>query len=206
MKKLQYIFEILVIFIGLPILMYYNAIPLPRLLVLLSVFILTLIISINQKYLTKSSFNLRVADKKYIIFSSLAYLGTFCLLVAYLHFFRADLLFNIIRHKPKLIFLIIVFYPLVSAFPQEVIYRTFFIKRYKSLFNTKWQMLLVNTLLFSFLHIIYDNWYAIILTLVGGFIMTYNYYRNKSLMLVTIEHSIFGLIVFISGMGKFFYE
>ena len=101
--------------------------------------------------------------------------------------------------------MIMLFYPLWSAFPQEVIYRTWFFKRYRSLFRRKWIFFLTNALLFSFSHIIFRNWIALALTFVGGFVFALTYYRSRSLMAVFIEHTLYGDFIFTVGIGQFFY-
>ncbi len=53
--------------------------------------------------------------------------------------------------------IILILYPIFSAFPQEIIYRKFFFQRYRKLFKNKKVFIIANAFLFSFAHIIYLN-------------------------------------------------
>ncbi|MBI9032167.1 CPBP family intramembrane metalloprotease [bacterium] len=205
MSKLWKIIELIFLFIALPVLMKFNIIPLPRLLSLMIVFGFVLFISIRLKYLDRNWYKLPTLDSKYWLKMGLTYLASFLFFIAYIYFFLGEKPFILLRERPHLMIIISIFYPLFSAFPQEVIYRSFFFERYKNIFTTKY-LLISNMLAFSFLHIIYNNLPALILTLISSLVFTLNYQKKRSLMLVTIEHSILGLIVFITGMGRYFYK
>ncbi len=205
MIKMWKIIELVTLFTILPLLMRFNIIPLPRIILLLIVFIFVLILSIKLRYIDKNWFRTPKLDNHYWSKMGVIYLSSFLVFVGYIYFFLNQKPFVLIRERPLLMLIISVFYPLVSAFPQELIYRTFYFERYKNIFTTN-QLLISNMISFSFLHIIYDNFPAIILTLISGLVFTLNYHRQRSLMLVTIEHSILGLIVFITGMGQYFYK
>ncbi len=204
LKTWKYL-ELIFLFICLPLLMKFNLIPLPRLITLLIVFALVLLGSIKRKYLDRRWYKLPTLDKRYWLKMGIIYLGTFVFLTAYLYFILGQEPFILVRERPHLMLIISVFYPLISAFPQELIYRTYYFERYKEILGPK-ALIITNMLAFSFLHVIYNNLPSLILTLISGFVFTLNYYRKGSLMLVTIEHSILGLIVFFTGMGQFFYK
>lgn len=205
MSKFWKVIEISIIFIALPVLMKFNIIPLPRLLSLLIVFAIVLFISIRYKYIDKNWYKLPKLSTKYWLKMTLIYVASFLFFVAYIYIFLDETPFILIRERPQLMIIITIFYPLFSAFPQELIYRPFYFQRYKNIFTTK-QLLISNMIAFSFLHIIYNNIPALLLTLISGLVFTLNYHRHRSLMLVTIEHTILGLIVFMTGMGRYFYK
>ena len=71
-------------------------------------------------------------------------------------------------------------YPLLSVFPQGIIYRNWFVHRYRDLFGDSGLMILVAALAFSFVHIIFINWVALVLTFVGGIMFTGTYIRHRS--------------------------
>jgi len=96
-------------------------------------------------------------------------------------------------------------YPIWSAYPQELIYRTFFFERYKDIFFKKWLMILANSILFGFLHIIFGNWVSVLGATIIGFIFSLTYSKHQSLLAVATEHAIIGDIVFTIGLGQFFY-
>ncbi len=205
MSKVWKILELIILFIALPLLMKFNIIPLPRLILLLIVLVGVLFLSIRLGYLDRNWYKIPKLDFKYWRRMGIIYLGSFTVFLGYIIIFLDEKAFILIRERPQLMIIISIFYPLVSALPQEIIYRTFYFERYKNIFTTK-QLLISNMIAFSFLHIIYNNIPAILLTLLSGLVFTRNYQQRRSLMLVTIEHSILGLIVFITGMGQFFYK
>lgn len=65
-------------------------------------------------------------------------------------------------------------------------------------------MILASTIAFSYLHIMYNNYESVILTLVGGYFFSRSYEVTRSLLLVTFEHSLYGILVFTLGLGGFF--
>jgi hypothetical protein len=97
-------------------------------------------------------------------------------------------------------------YPLLSALPQEVIFRSFFFRRYQSLFPTNVAMLVANSLAFGVTHLIFHNWVAPTLSVVAGVMLARSYQQHRSLGLVWAEHALYGCIAFTTGLGWFFYH
>jgi len=110
-------------------------------------------------------------------------------------------LFYVLLNNPKLWIFILLFYSLFSVYPQEVIYRTFFFKRYQSLFKNTYLLVFINALLFSLAHLFFKNLIVILLTFLGGILFALTYNKTRSTLLVTIEHSIYGCWLFTVGMG-----
>jgi membrane protease YdiL (CAAX protease family) len=110
------------------------------------------------------------------------------------------------RERTQLWLLIVILYPFISALPQEFLYRHFYFWRYQDLFPNKWVLLISSVLVYSFVHIIFDNWIAIALTLVGGLLFATTYMYTRRLSLAWIEHAIYGQVVFTAGLGPYFYE
>ena len=104
----------------------------------------------------------------------------------------------------KLLLIIMIIYPIVSALPQEICFRAFFFHRYSILFQNKILLIVINGLIFGLLHSIYLNFQIIIITFFAGILFSLNYYYNKSLFLVTIEHSLLGNFIFTIGLGYYF--
>lgn len=100
----------------------------------------------------------------------------------------------------------VILYPFLSAFPQELIFRKFFFYRYGSIFRNRTVLLVVNILLFSFAHIYFSSWIVIIFTLIGGAIFAMTYLRTRSLLAVTVEHTLYGLLMLTSGLADYFYR
>ena len=116
------------------------------------------------------------------------------------------LLFDLMLHDTYLWLSIIIVYPLTSVFPQEIIFRSFFFQRYSTLFTTRKSLVLASALSFSFAHIIFHNILAVLLTFLGGLLFAYTYEKRKSLTLVSIEHALYGILIFTLGFGRFFYH
>tara|TARA_R110002096_G_scaffold432067_1_gene648208 strand:+ start:19873 stop:20499 length:627 start_codon:yes stop_codon:yes gene_type:complete len=112
-----------------------------------------------------------------------------------------DALFNILLNKPKLWIFILFVYSLFSVYPQELIYRTFYFQRYQSLIPNIKLFIFINAVVFTLAHLFFKNTLVIILTFLGGLIFAFTYKRNKSTLLVSIEHAIYGSWLFTVGMG-----
>ncbi|WP_424493579.1 type II CAAX prenyl endopeptidase Rce1 family protein [Salinimicrobium sp. GXAS 041] len=95
-------------------------------------------------------------------------------------------------------------YPVVSVLPQEIIYRMYFFHRYKSIVPERYLLMLSNAIIFALTHFIYGNWVAPIATFLVSWIFIFNYLKSKSLLNVSLEHYIYGLIMFTVGFGHFF--
>jgi hypothetical protein len=119
--------------------------------------------------------------------------------------FRPDLLFSFARERTLIWLLVIVLYPLLSAVPQEIIFRTFFFHRYRRLFPNDISMMLTNGACFGLAHLFFGNWLAPALTAVGGVIFARTYSRTCSTILVCLEHSLWGNFIFTVGLGWYFY-
>ncbi len=122
------------------------------------------------------------------------------------YFMAPQLLFSLIRRSPGLWALIFLLYPLLSVYPQELLYRAFFLHRYQPLFGRGWGMLLASAMAFGFVHIIFRNSLAVALCVIGGFLFSLTYQASGSLLLACLDHAIFGNFIFTIGLGQFFYH
>ena len=100
---------------------------------------------------------------------------------------------------------IFLLYPIWSVIPQELIYRSFFFERYKIIFRNEKVMVVVSAALFAFLHIVFNNWIAVLGSFAIGLIWSFAYLRHRSLAAVTVEHAIVGIILFSVGLGNIFF-
>lgn len=111
-------------------------------------------------------------------------------------------LFYVPLHRPLLFAVIIAIYTLLSVWPQEVIYRTFFFERYGLLFSNQKVLMIVNASLFSLAHIFFRNTLVLVLTFLGGLLFAWTYLRFRSTLLVSVEHALYGNWLFTVGMGE----
>lgn len=91
----------------------------------------------------------------------------------------------------------------LSVVPQELLYRTFFYHRYKSTLSPLLFGVL-NASAFGFAHVIFRNKVAPLLTLGAGFLFAHSYEKHRSLPLVSLEHALYGGLLFALGLGKYF--
>jgi uncharacterized protein len=120
--------------------------------------------------------------------------------------FAPELLFSLVRKTPILWLAIIILYPLFSVLPQEFLFRVYFFRRYQSLFGRGTAMIAASAIAFGFVHIIFGNWLAVVLSAIGGVLFSRTYLRTASLTLVWLEHALFGDFLFTIGLGRFFFH
>jgi membrane protease YdiL (CAAX protease family) len=119
---------------------------------------------------------------------------------------KPEAMFALMRRHTGIWLLVVFAYPILSAFPQELVYRAFFFERYRPLFGRGYGMILASVALFSFAHILFHNWIAIFLSFGGGWLFAKTYQRTGSLYLATAEHSLYGCAAFTIGYGPFFFD
>ena len=108
------------------------------------------------------------------------------------------LLSNLDLKKYYFTSVLLLFYLLFSVIPQEIIFRFLFFYKYKDYFN-KFEILLLNSLVFSFCHLIYFDIYILLFSFFGNLLFTLNYMKNKSLLVVIVEHFLLGQTLIILG-------
>ncbi len=118
---------------------------------------------------------------------------------------RPELLFSFPRREPTWWLVIMVLYPLLSVYPQELLFRTFFFHRYERLFRTQLGCVLWSAFVFGLAHLFFNNWLAPTLTAAGGYLFATTYARTGSTVLVSIEHALWGDFLFTIGLGYYFY-
>jgi uncharacterized protein len=109
------------------------------------------------------------------------------------------------RERPVFWAIIMVLYPLLSVWPQEMLYRALLFARYAAILPTNARRILASAVAFGFAHVIFLNWIAIAMTTAGGLLFARDYARHRSLKLVCLEHSLYGCLIFTIGLGRFFY-
>lgn len=110
------------------------------------------------------------------------------------------------RAQPERWLVFIILYPLVAAYPQELIFRTFFFHRYKDIFPGDKSAIVGSALSFSLAHSLYFNWVAFGLTFLGGILFSWRYLKSGSLVLVAVEHGLWGNLLFTTGLGWYLYS
>jgi membrane protease YdiL (CAAX protease family) len=120
--------------------------------------------------------------------------------------FAPQLEWNFVRQHPAFWAVVMVAYPVVSVYPQGLLYRAFFFQRYAGLFPGKWATIVASATAFAFLHIVFRNWLAVALTFGGGLLFAARYAETGSLATSCFEHALYGCWLFTVGLGQYFYH
>ncbi len=122
------------------------------------------------------------------------------------HRFVPHLEWSFVGKHPVFWMIVMAAYPILSVYPQGVLYRAFFFHRYAVLFPGKWSLILASAAAFAFLHIIFKNPLAIALTFAGGILFAARYAETASLACSSFEHALYGCWLFTVGLGQYFYH
>lgn len=107
------------------------------------------------------------------------------------------------RRRPRLWLALVVLYPILSAAPQGILFRVYFVQRFGTLFESRPLLLAAGALAFSLGHIVFRNVPALVLTAVGGALFLDTYLHTQSMLLAAAEHGAYGILAFTAGFGRF---
>ena len=208
MSKIYLISEFIFLFLLIPLIIYRYRLKLKYyyVFILLVVFLICLVL-----LLTENKFNL----------SALYFFGfsTGVMERILVRFFAGGIILSVLQyqinrkaffHFPKKHFwmwiLVILTYPVISVYPQEIIYRLFIFHRYGVFFEDPVTFILISSIAFAYLHIIFGNYIAPVLTLFGGLMFASTFYDSGSIIMSSIEHALWGDLLLTIGLGKYFYS
>jgi uncharacterized protein len=117
-----------------------------------------------------------------------------------------ELLFSFVRTRPVLWAVVMVLYPVLSVYPQGIIYRSFLMHRYAPILRSGVGLILMSAVAFAFMHIIFRNPVAVALTFWGGILFAWRYSATGSLFTSSLEHALYGCWLFTVGLGQYFYH
>ena len=198
--------EIILIFLGLPLLYDLELIPVHKSIPLLLIFSIYLFYLLRISDFRKKRFGLNgftTWDQWRPIL--LRFVGVFLVLSVLIYIFDREHFYFLPRTNIIFWLGVAFLYPIWSVFPQELIFRAYYYKRFSYFFRNEFQLIILNALLFAFTHIIFNNWIAVVLTFLGSIIFSRTYFKSKSLLVVFIEHTLYGVMVFTVGLGRYFY-
>jgi uncharacterized protein len=194
--------EFIVIFLLVPIFIYFGLINIPKMDILLLLSGCSFVILACDPWFNKKKLagitchpdTLKRIGIRYVI-------GGFILLSIF--YMLSPQTFILIPFKKPLIwFNTSCDYLFLSVIPQELLYRAFLFHRYSTLFRGKRSPVVVSTLSFSFVHIVYGNVFALLLTLIGGYFFSTTYQKSHSIIITILEHFMYGILIFSSGSGE----
>ena len=119
---------------------------------------------------------------------------------------RPDLMMTFPQAHPKIWLIIMITYPALSVYPQEVIFRAFLFHRYDALFPGTHSKIAVSGMAFGMAHIVFANWVAPVMTALGGVLFARTYAHTRSTLQVTLEHGLWGWFAFTVGLGWYVYS
>ena len=171
---------------------------------LLSFYGVTLFVVYKLKYEEKFCFAtlFKKVDWAYCFFFFIIFL-----ISGYLYTYALDesLLLNFPRESFFVWLIVMFIYPFLSVIPQEIIFRVFFFSRYKTYFlNKNTFLVVINSIVFSFCHIVFNNLHALVITGIVSPIFAHAYI-NKSFLTCVVIHTLGGQIIFTLGLGKYFF-
>lgn len=109
------------------------------------------------------------------------------------------------RTSPPAWVVVMLLYPVLSALPQELLFRPLFFRRYAPILPRGHAAILLNAAVFSLAHLLYWNWIVAVMTFVGGLVFAWAYQTRRSFTLAVVLHAIAGNILFTIGAGMLFY-
>ncbi len=113
--------------------------------------------------------------------------------------------FAMLRQRPEFVLVIWSVYPILSALPQELIFRPLFFHRYGAILPEGRAAIALNAALFSFAHLMFWSWIVAAMTFVGGWFFARAYLRH-GFPAAWALHAVAGNVLFAVGMGVYFYS
>jgi membrane protease YdiL (CAAX protease family) len=197
--------EFLILFFGIPLLIYLdkNFIH-PSIVILPVLLFIYILLRRTSDFSWRELFRWSVS-RRMLAINGLIIVICAMLLLGYVLLFERENLFNLPRAHPWIYLALCIFYPVFSAFGQEIIYRAFLSKRYSRMFSKQWHFVVASAVTFSFVHIVYYNPISLILTLIGGLYFARVYQQTGSVLFTSVLHGIFGILFFGMGIGQYFW-
>jgi membrane protease YdiL (CAAX protease family) len=199
------VIEFVLLFFGIPTIVYLDRDFIrPSVIILPALVLIFILLRRSSDFSWRELFRWTVSRKAMygnvviIIFCALLMLG-------YVYFFDRENLFNLPRANIWIYLALCLFYPVFSAFGQEIIYRTFLSRRYSRILPRDWHFVLASAFTFSYLHIVYYDPVSMILTFIGGLYFAWNYRLTRSVLFTSVLHGIFGIMMFGVGLGQYFW-
>jgi CAAX protease family protein len=200
-KPAYLIGELVILFVIIPLFLLLTISPFIKIgVVLLGIVYSIWVARKNHLIPLKSLYQIKLGNYWKTILVSFIIIGIASFIIMY--YSDPNNLFIVVKKKPLLWIAILIFYALFSAYPQELMYRSFFFKRYADLFKNVNYLLLVNIIVFPLAHVMFKNWLVLLVTLIGGILFALTYNKSKSVLLTSIEHAIYGNWLFTIGMGE----
>jgi membrane protease YdiL (CAAX protease family) len=195
--------EMLVLFVGIPLLHFFKLLPFHFIVTMVALSVIAVTYIYRHPKVSNKVFGLNgLNDWPYLwgLFALFAIGSTLFVCLT-----TPEQLFIMPRQEPLRWLAVMGFYPVFSGITQELLFRGFFMERYKHLFASPYMLIFVNGVLFGLAHLMFGHWLTVFLSTLGGFIYAGLYYRYKSILIASIVHGLIGNWIFTVGLGQYFY-
>ena len=193
----KHLLEIFIIYLLIPCLIIFFNLTKYFLLILIFICLITLIY-----YPVKKKNSVKDLIKS---FFCLFHLFFFCIITLFSFLDKNTFFFGFIKELPNIWFIVFIIYPTFSVIPQEIIYRHFFFQRYGCLFKNENILIIFNSLLFAYGHIIFLNLESVFISFLGSIIFAYSYLKESLLMCIFL-HILAGQLIFLVVLGVLLLE
>jgi len=198
--------EFTLLFIGLPLVYRFELLPIPMIPTLLIIALLLLVVLLGDRVFPKRQLCNAAQFRKRMTRVLLRFIVGAAVLTAAVLIFEPKRFLSFPKNAPHIWLLVMLLYPLLSVYPQEIVYRAFLFHRYRMLFPRPWLMITASALAFGYMHLVFRNWPAVALSVVAGFLFAQTYERTKSLLVTGLEHALYGDLIFTIGLGWYFFH
>jgi membrane protease YdiL (CAAX protease family) len=203
--EIYLLFEFILLFLGVPLIIFLGInIVHPSKALLPFVFLVFLILNYSHGFKWSELWQFEISRNLFLRHLGIVTIVVL-LMVCWVYFFDRKNLFNLPRENWQLWIVVILFYPIFSAFTQEVIYRTFIFRRYCKILKKELSKILASAFVFSFVHIFYYHPASMILTFILGIYLGWIYMKTRSVLFTAILHGLMGIAVFSVGLGQYFW-
>jgi uncharacterized protein len=205
LKKIILVIEFTILFFGVPLFIFFDSnIIHPSSLVLPVIIGLILYFRKQKDFHLRDLIRLDISKQMWI--RQIVVLIIIALfLTGFVLVFEPENLFNLPKGNTLIWGVLMIFYPVFSAFGQEIIFRKFLFMRYRSLFRNRWLLIFASGVAFSFVHIVYFSVISLIFTFIAGVYLAWVYSRTERVLFNSILHGVLGDLVFTLGLGQHFW-
>ncbi len=206
-RRVYLALELAVVFVGFPVYLYFIRMEFREWIIptLLATAGVCLVVLLRDPHFDRRRLWNRSDFGRHLRRSVLVFLPAAGLLTLAVLFLVPERFLQLPKERPGLWVLVLVLYPLLSVYPQEIIFRTFFFHRYAALLPRPSTLIFASGLVFGLAHLFFGNWLAPLLTTLGGFLFASTYQRSDSTLQAFLEHSLWGDFLFTVGLGWYFY-
>jgi membrane protease YdiL (CAAX protease family) len=205
-RKLRLAVEFLLLFVALPLVLAGDVVRLPLLPTLWLIALGCLVVLLfDRGFDRRCLWNAEHLGRR-LKQAALPFLLAAPVLTVAVVLFEPERLFQFVRERPLIWAIVMVLYPILSVYPQGVVYRAFIFHRYRELFPQRAALIGASAIAFALVHLVFRNPIAPPLSLLGGVLFAWTYDRTRSSLVAAIQHALFGCYIFTVGWGWYFYH